>query len=71
MAFDDPATPNQTSGRRLSIAPVTGGWAIKHGDGFLGVSACREEALRLLHTLQDETAVPSRDKGMKASSERA
>ncbi|HEY4030823.1 MAG TPA: hypothetical protein VGM25_10795 [Caulobacteraceae bacterium] len=52
MAFDDP-TPPQTEPRRLSIVPFTGGWAIKHGEGFLGVSACREEATRLLHVLQD------------------
>jgi len=51
MAFDDPAPP-RTSGRRLSIVPFTGGWAIKHGDGFLGMSACREEAVRLLQSLE-------------------
>ena len=55
MAFDDPATPAEP-GRRLSIAPVTGGWAIKHGNGFLGVSADRDEAMRLLRTLQDAPA---------------
>jgi len=51
MAFDDPAPPQ--ADRRLSIVPCPGGWAIKHGDGFLGVSACREEAQRLLKTLED------------------
>jgi len=55
MAFDDPAVPADT-GRRLSIVPFTGGWAIKHGDGFLGVSADREEAVRLLQVLQDVRA---------------
>jgi hypothetical protein len=55
MAFDDPSTPPEPA-RRLSIAPCREGWAIKHGDGFLGISANREEALRLLQTLQ-ETAV--------------
>ncbi len=51
MAFDDPAPPFDAF-RRLSIAPCPGGWAIKHGEGFLGTAANREEALRLLHTLQ-------------------
>jgi hypothetical protein len=51
MAFDDP-TPPFDSSRRLSIVPCHGGWAIKHGDGFLGVSADREEAMRLLKTLE-------------------
>jgi hypothetical protein len=61
MAFDV-LTPPQTAPGRLSIVPFTGGWAIKHGDGFLGVSACREEAVRLLQVLQDvqsERAQPS------------
>jgi len=57
MAFDDPVPPAQT-GRRLSVVPHREGWAIKHGDGFLGVSTCREEALRLLQTLQDAPAEP-------------
>jgi hypothetical protein len=52
MAFDDTAAPAEAA-RRLSIAPCREGWAIKHGDGFLGVSADREEAMRLLQTLQD------------------
>jgi hypothetical protein len=55
MAFDDPAPPVQT-GRRLSVVPCGGGWAIKHGDGFLGVSASREEALRLLQSLSEAPA---------------
>jgi hypothetical protein len=57
MAFDD-FTPPQRLPRRLSIVPFTGGWAIKHGDGFLGISADRDEAIRLLRTLQDEPAEP-------------
>jgi hypothetical protein len=52
MAFHDPAAPSG-SDRRLSIAPFAGGWAIKHGDGFLGVSADLEEAVRLLQVLQE------------------
>jgi hypothetical protein len=52
MAFDDPTPPR--AGRRLSVVPCAGGWAIKHGDGFLGMSACREEAMRLLRTLEAE-----------------
>ena len=56
MPFDDPSVPAD-SGRLLSIVPCREGWAIKHGNGFLGVSADREEALRLLQTLQ-EAAVP-------------
>ncbi len=52
MAFDDPAPPADT-GRQLSVVPCNSGWAIKHGNGFLGVSASREEALRLLQTLHD------------------
>lgn len=55
MAFDDPVPPADT-GRRLSVVPCGDGWAIKHGDGFLGVSACREEALRLLQSLHDAPA---------------
>jgi hypothetical protein len=55
MAFDDPSTPPEPA-RRLSIVACRDGWAIKHGDGFLGVSADREEAMRLLRTLQDEPA---------------
>jgi hypothetical protein len=39
--------------RRLSVEACPGGWAIKHGDGFLGMSIDRDEALRLLRTLQD------------------
>jgi hypothetical protein len=62
MAFVD-ATPPQTSPRRLSIVPFTGGWAIKHGDGFLGVAADREEALRLVRTLEGVAAEPSRQAG--------
>jgi hypothetical protein len=58
MAFDDPAPPFEPN-RRLSIVPCHEGWAIKHGDGFLGVSADREEALRLLEVLQTEPANPS------------
>jgi hypothetical protein len=57
MAFDDPSTPAE-SGRRLSIVPCRDGWAIKHGDGFLGVSADREEAVRLLQALQVEPVTP-------------
>jgi hypothetical protein len=53
MAFDDPSTPADAR-RQLSIAPCREGWAIKHGDGFLGVSASQEEAMRLLETLQAE-----------------
>jgi hypothetical protein len=59
MAFDDIAPPAEP-GRRLSVVPCGDGWAIKHGDGFLGVSACREEALRLLRTLEDAPAEPLR-----------
>lgn len=54
MAFDDPAPP--PAARRLSIVPWVGGWAIKHGEGFLGMSTNREEAMRLLRTLQDAVA---------------
>jgi hypothetical protein len=36
----------------LSVVPCAGGWAIKHGDGFLGVAADRDEALRLVEVLQ-------------------
>jgi hypothetical protein len=57
MPFDDPVPPADT-GRRLSVVRHRDGWAIKHGDGFLGVSASREEALRLLQTLQDAPAQP-------------
>jgi hypothetical protein len=57
MAFDDPAAPTDTR-RQLSIVPCREGWAIKHGDGFLGVSADREEAMRLLQALQDEQEGP-------------
>jgi hypothetical protein len=52
MPFDDPSVPAD-SGRLLSIVPCREGWAIKHGNGFLGVSADREEALRLLQILQE------------------
>jgi hypothetical protein len=55
MAFDDPAPPAE-SGRNLSVVPVGNGWAIKHGNGFLGVSASREEALRLMQTLREAPA---------------
>ena len=58
MAFDDPAPPFDAL-RRLSIVPCREGWAIKHGDGFLGVSADREEAERLLLALQVEPERPS------------
>jgi hypothetical protein len=57
MAFDDPLEPAET-GRQLSIVRCSEGWAIKHGDGFLGVTGCREEALRLLQTLQEEPRRP-------------
>jgi hypothetical protein len=56
MAFDDPSAPAEPA-RRLSIAPCREGWAIMHGDGFLGVSADREEAMRLLRTPAGGTAV--------------
>lgn len=52
MAFDDPDPPAET-GRRLSVVRSGEGWAVKHGDGFLGRAADREEALRLLRTLHD------------------
>jgi hypothetical protein len=55
MAFDDPTVPVDAR-RRLSIVPCREGWAIKHGDGFLGVSASREEAMRLVQALQAEQA---------------
>ena len=54
MAFDDPSPPPS---RQLSVVACPSGWAIKHGDGFLGVSACREEALRLLDALLQEPQV--------------
>jgi hypothetical protein len=57
MAFDEPAPPAEP-GRRLSVVRHGDGWAIKHGDGFLGVSTCRQEALRLLQTLRDAPAQP-------------
>ena len=57
MAFDDP-TPPAGTGRRLSVVRCGDGWAIKHGDGFLGTSTCREEALRLLKLLHDAPAQP-------------
>jgi hypothetical protein len=52
MPFDDPSAPADAR-RRLSIVPCREGWAIKHGDGFLGMSADREEAVRLLRLLED------------------
>ncbi len=55
MAFDDSTAPAESS-RLLSVAPCGDGWAIKHGDGFLGMSADREEAMRLLRTLQQAAA---------------
>jgi hypothetical protein len=58
MAFDDTSAPADAR-RRLSIVPCHGGWAIKHGDGFLGMSADREEALRLLQALQTEPVKPA------------
>jgi hypothetical protein len=57
MAFDDSSLLPEPA-RRLSIAPCGDGWAIKHGDGFLGVSADREEAMRLLRTLQEQPSEP-------------
>ena len=57
MAFDDPSRSVEPA-RRLSVVPCREGWAIKHGEGFLGVSADREEALRLLRALQDAPAEP-------------
>jgi hypothetical protein len=57
MAFDDLPEPAET-GRQLSVVPCREGWAIKHGDGFLGVTGCREEALRLLETLQEAPRSP-------------
>jgi len=52
MAFDDPCPPAET-GRRLSLVPWGDEWAIKHGDGFLGLASTREEALRLVEALKD------------------
>jgi len=57
MAFDAPSASADTR-RRLSMVPCREGWAIMHGNGFLGVSADREEAIRLLQTLQDESLEP-------------
>lgn len=57
MAFDDPA-PQTDSARRLSIVARQGGWAIMHGNGFLGVAADRDEAVRLLKSLEDQTVHP-------------
>jgi hypothetical protein len=54
MALDE--LTSSPADRRLSIAPCPGGWAIKHGDGFLGMSVDREEAMRLLRTLQEAPA---------------
>ena len=65
MAFDDPAPPAE-SGRNLSVVPVGNGWAIKHGNGFLGMSASHEEALRLMQTLQDApvaSTIPRGERG--------
>ena len=58
MAFDDPSAPAEAGPRRLSIVPCRDGWAIKHGDGFLGLTGCREEAVRLLQALQTEPSRP-------------
>ncbi|MGZ3279298.1 MAG: hypothetical protein ACXWKY_14615 [Caulobacteraceae bacterium] len=55
MAFDDPAPPSDPR-RVLSIVPCRDGWAIMHGNGFLGLAADQDEAARLLKTLQDEGA---------------
>lgn len=63
MAFDDPLIPADAT-RRLSIVACREGWAIKHGDGFLGVTSDREEALRLLRILQDTTSKALSDKGL-------
>ena len=57
MDFDD-RSPAAEPARRLSVVACREGWAIKHGEGFLGVSADREEALRLLRVLQDAPAQP-------------
>ena len=59
MAFDDPSPPVE-SDRRLSLVPWGDRWAIKHGNGFLGVSADRDEALRLLSALQQPVAAFAR-----------
>lgn len=53
MAFDDLVPPPEPS-RRLSVVPCGNGWAIKHGEGFLGLAADRDEALRLLQVLMEE-----------------
>ena len=55
MAFDDPAPPSDPS-RALSIVPCRDGWAVMHGNGFLGLAADRDEAARLLKSLQAEAA---------------
>jgi hypothetical protein len=58
MAFDDASTSPEPA-RRLSIAPCREGWAIMHGNGFLGTSADLEEAMRLVRTLQEELPSPA------------
>ena len=55
MAFDDPAPPSDPS-RELSIVACRDGWAVMHGNGFLGLAADRDEAARLLKSLKDEAA---------------
>jgi hypothetical protein len=53
MAPDHPSSSEPRVRRRLSLEACSTGWAIKHGDGFLGVAVDRDEALRLLEELRE------------------
>lgn len=54
MTFHPLSSAHPQPRRSLSVAPWRGGWAIKHGDGYLGASATLEEALALLRALQTD-----------------
>jgi hypothetical protein len=52
--------PETLVGRKLSVVRDGRGWAVKHGEGYLGHARRLEEALMLVQALQSSALPPSR-----------
>lgn len=55
MILEIPCSPEAVAERSLSVVRFGSGWAIKHGEGYLGHARAWEEALTIVHALQTMT----------------
>lgn len=60
MTSSHASHPGPAHAPELSVEPHAGGWAIKHGDSFLGVTAQLADALTVMAALADNTPGPAR-----------